>query len=61
MWFVSAAKAIIVSASIICATSSVEPDVQAWDYVDPIDGAELQGFYSIPEGDGPFPALIILP
>jgi len=56
--------AIILFASALNAKSStitVEPNVQPWDYVDTNDGAKLQGFYSIPEGEGPFPAVIILP
>ena len=42
--------------------STMEPNVQPWDYIDMNDGTKLQGFYSVPtKGEGPFPAVIILP
>lgn len=39
----------------------MEANVEPWDYIDENDGKELQGFFSIPEGKGPFPSIVILP
>ena len=42
-------------------SSPVEANVEPWDYIDENDGKELQGFFSMPEGKGPFPTIVMLP
>jgi hypothetical protein len=38
---------------------AMEPDVTAVDYVHMND--QLRGYYAKPEGDGPFPGVVIIP
>jgi hypothetical protein len=45
--------------SLVDGQAPMEPDVTAVDYRH-LDDA-LQGFYAKPEGDGPFPGVVIIP
>jgi len=38
-----------------------ESSIYSWEYIDENDETELQGFYSTPQGDGPFPVVVIVP
>jgi hypothetical protein len=45
--------------SILGAENPVEPETTPVSYVH--NGTELLGHLAVPDGDGPFPAIIILP
>lgn len=57
---------VALAGSFLCSLASaqfpVEPNVEVVEYSDPYDNEfPLQGFVSIPEGEGPFPAVVIIP
>jgi hypothetical protein len=47
------------SSGIVRAEVPMEPNVETFNYTH--QGDNLQGFYAKPEGEGPFPAVVILP
>ena len=53
----------VLVAALVCSTSGqvdppMEASVMSMNYTH--NGTDLVGYYSIPEGDGPFPAVVII-